>query len=97
MHLSRCYQTRVSSTSCRSCPMTIIMTTSDPQTPHGHPLIESLHECIPLNAIEHVELHLESLVYRRLCRGTSTLDVDVPYLPWCVSHFMWRQIQPDAY
>ena len=84
MHLAQCYQKRVSSTSGRSCPMTRIMTTSEPQTPHGDPLIGSLHECIQFDAIEHVELHLkhiESSVRRRLHRGTSTTDVDVPYLP----------------
>jgi hypothetical protein len=62
MHLARCYRTRVSSTSGRSCPMTRIMTTSEPQTPHGDPLIGSLSECIQLDAIRHVELHLESSV-----------------------------------
>ena len=65
--------------------MTRIMTTLEPQTPHGDPLVESLRECIQLNAIGHVELHLkhlESSVYRRLHRGTSTPDVDVHYLPW---------------
>jgi hypothetical protein len=93
MHLARCYQTCVSSTSGRSCPMTRIMTTSEPQTPHGDPLIGSLCECIQLDAIRHVELHLkhlESSVRRRLRRGTSTLDVDVPYLPWSATQFLWR-------
>jgi hypothetical protein len=64
--------------------MTRILTTSKPQTPHGDPLIGSLCECIHLDAIGHVEFHLkhlESLVCRRLHRGTSTPDVDVPYLP----------------
>jgi hypothetical protein len=84
MHLARCYRTRVSSTSGHSCPMKRIMTTSKPQTPHGDPFIGSLHECIHLDAIIHVEFHLkhlESLVPRRLRQGTSTMDVDVPYLP----------------
>ena len=65
----------------RSCPMTRIMTTSEPQTPHGDPLIGSLRECIQLDVIRHVEFHLKHLKYlvrRRLRRGTSTLDVDVP-------------------
>ena len=85
MHLARCYRTRVSSTSGRSCPMTRSMTTSKPQTTHGDPIIGSLCECTQLDAIRHVELHLKHLDYldhRRLHRGTSTLDVDVPYLPW---------------
>jgi hypothetical protein len=51
MNLARCYQTRVSSTSSRSCPMTRIMTTSEPQTLHGDLLIESLRECIQLDVI----------------------------------------------
>ena len=85
MHLARCYWTRVSSTSGRSCPMTRIMTTLKPHTPHGDPLIGSLRECIQLDAIGHMELHLkhlESSFRRGLRRVTSTSDVDVPYLPW---------------
>ena len=63
--------------------MTRIMTISEPQTPHGNPIIGSLYECIHLDGIRHVELHLkdlESSVRQRLRRGTSTLDVDVPYI-----------------
>jgi hypothetical protein len=82
MHLTHCYRTHVSSTSGRSYPMTRIMTTSEAQTPHGDPLIGSLHECIHLDAIRHVELHLKSSVHQRIRRGTSTSDLDVPYLPW---------------
>ena len=67
--------------------MTRIMTTSEPQTPHGDPLIGPLCECIHLDAIGHVELQLKSLVRRRLCRGTSTLDLEVPYLPWSATQF----------
>jgi hypothetical protein len=73
--------------------MTRIMTTSEPQTPHGDPLIGSLHEYIQLDVIGHVELylkHLEYSVFRRLRRGTSTLNVDVLYLPWSATQFLWR-------
>jgi hypothetical protein len=73
--------------------MTRIMTTLEPQTPHSDPLTGSLRECIQVDAIGHVELHLkhlESLVCRGLRWSTSTPDVDVPYLPWSTTHFLWR-------
>jgi hypothetical protein len=92
MHLARCYRTHVSSISVCVCTMTRIMTTSKPQRPHGDPLIGSLCGCIQLDVIGNVELHLkhlESSVCRRLCWVTYTLDVDVPYLPWSATQFLW--------
>ena len=77
----------VSSTQRRSCPVPIIMTTSWTQTHHGDPFIGPLREWIHLDAIGHMEFHLKSSVRRRLCRGTSTLYVEVPYLPWSAAQF----------
>jgi hypothetical protein len=93
MNLAQCYCSHVFITLGCSCPMTRIMTTSEPQTPNGDPFIGSLYECIQLDAIRHVEFHLkhlESLVHRRLHRGTYTLYVDVPYLPYFAAQFLWR-------